>query len=32
MSRPTTAPSLVRRLFEPVDIAALLYYRIAFAR
>src|SRR5262245_12850952 len=30
MSRPTTASSLVRRLFEPVDIAALVYYRIAF--
>ena len=30
MSRPTTAWPLVHRLFEPVDIAALVYYRIAF--
>ena len=30
MSRHTTASPLVRRLFEPVDIAALVYYRIAF--
>jgi len=31
MSRPaTTTPRLLERLFEPVDIAALVYYRIVF--